>query len=63
MSHDTVEMIKQFPEYVNCRSLLFHGDVAHIGSGRCVIEWNVVTNAVVRLEEYPGLISLHLYLV
>ena len=54
MSYDTVEMIKQFPEGVDCESLAFHGDVVYIGSYECVIQWNVVTDAVVRLEGYPN---------
>ncbi len=56
MSYGAVEMIKQFPDDVDCSSLSFHGDVVYIGSWRCVIQWNVVTNTIVRLEGHPGLI-------
>ena len=59
-SYVTVEMIKQFPENDTCCSLSFHGDVVYIGSRRCVIQWNVVTDAVVRLKGYPGLNCLYL---
>ena len=52
---DTVEMIKQFPERVENSSLSFQGDVVYIGVMECVIQWNVVTDAVVRLEGYSGL--------
>ncbi len=63
MSHGTVEMIKQFPEREFCYSLSFHGDVAYNGSYEYVIQWNIVTDAVVRLEGYPGLIIISLYLL
>ncbi len=56
MSSDTVEMIKQFPEDVSCFSLSFHGDYVYIGSNNCVIRWNVLTDVVVRLGGYFGLI-------
>ncbi len=56
MSSDTVEMINQFPEHVSCFSLSFRGDVVYIDSDRCVIQWNVVTNAVVRIVGYSSLI-------
>jgi outer membrane protein assembly factor BamB len=55
-SIDAVEMIKQFPERVSCFSLSFHGDSVYIGILRFVVQWNVVTDAVVRLEGYQGLI-------
>ncbi len=58
VSFDPVEMIKQSPENVTYLSLSFHGDVAYIGSYKYTIQWNVVTDAVVRLEGYPGLILL-----
>ena len=63
MVYDAVEMIKQFPERAYCYSLSFHGDVVYIESYRCVIQWNVVTDAVARLEGYPAhsLILLLLY--
>jgi hypothetical protein len=48
-------MIKQFPAIVVCISLTFRGDVVYIGSDACVIQWNVVTDAVVRLVGYAGL--------
>ena len=54
MSYDTVEMIKQFPEGVDCESLAFHGDVVYIGSRGRIIQWNVVTDAVARLKGYPS---------
>jgi hypothetical protein len=60
MSYDTVEMIKQFPDVdVHCMSLSFHGDVVYIGSSGFVIQWNVVTDTVVKLDGFPGLISPH----
>ena len=54
-SYGTVEMVKQFPAIVVCISLTFRGDVVYIGSDACVIQWNVVTDAVVRLVGYAGL--------
>ena len=54
MRYNAVEMIKQFPERVDCRSLAFHGDVIYIGSINSIIQWSVGTDAVVRLEEYPA---------
>ncbi len=61
MSFDIVAMVKQFPiESVICCSLAFHGDVVYIGSDECIIQWNVVTDAVVRLKGHPGLILLHM---
>ncbi len=57
MSFGAVGMIKQFPERVNCFSLSFHGDVVFIGSYECVIQWNVITDTVARLEGYPSLIA------
>ena len=59
MSYDTVAMIKQSPEGFRCFSLLFYGDVVYIGSSQCVIQWNVVTDAVVRFEGNLGLNFLH----
>ncbi len=51
-------MLKEFfEEGVGCFSLLFHGDVAHIGSHICIIQWNAVTDAVVKLEGHIGLIK------
>ncbi len=62
MYSNTVEMIKQFPEDVICRSLSIHGDVVFIGGIECIIQWNVVTDAVVRLEAYSdGLILLRFF--
>jgi hypothetical protein len=58
LSFRTVEMIKQFLESVGCCSLTFHGGVVCIGSSGCVIQWNLATDAVVRLEGFPGLIDL-----
>ena len=47
----------QFPEDIGCGSLSFHGDVVYIGAIDGAIQWNVDTDAVVRLEGYPfGLI-------
>ena len=60
LSSDTVEMIKQFPERDTSPSLSFHGDVAYIGDIQCAIQWNVDSDAVVKLEGYPGLIFKHL---
>jgi hypothetical protein len=51
-----VEMIKQFPENAHCSSLSFHGDVVYIGLDLCVIQWNIVTDAVVRLDGSNGLL-------
>ena len=60
---NAVEMIKQYhDEHAVCRSLSLHGDVVYIGGDRCVIQWNVVTDSVVRLEGYPGLILQHDFL-
>ena len=57
MSYVTVEMIKQFPDkIIGCHSLSFHGDVVYIGSLRVILQWNVVTNLVVRLNGSSGLI-------
>ncbi len=56
MSSHAVQMINPFPEDNACRSLSFHGDVVYIGSDKCVIRWNVVTDAVLRLEGYDSLI-------
>ncbi len=54
----TVEMIKQFADDdVSCHSLSFHGDGVYFGSYCCVIQWNVVTDAVLMLEGYPGLLT------
>ena len=51
-----VEMIKQFPEgYVYCEFLSFHGNIVYIGSFMRITQWDVATDAVVRLEGYPGL--------
>jgi hypothetical protein len=52
---DAVEMIKQFSSRVYCYSLLLSGNVVYIGSNESVIQWNMVTDTVVRLEGYPGL--------
>jgi hypothetical protein len=55
MSYDTVEMIKQFlGGPVDCSSMLFHADAVYIGIRGCVIQWNIVTDSVVRLEGYPS---------
>jgi hypothetical protein len=55
MGSDTVEIMKPFPDkHVRCSSLLFHGDVVYIGSDKHVIQWNVATDAVVRLDGYSG---------
>ncbi len=62
MSYGAV-MIKQFPEDLSSCFLAFHGDVVYIGSLKCVIQWNVVTDAVVRLEGYPGLSLIHFSLL
>ena len=63
ISSDTVEMIKQFHEdNAYYSSLLFHGDAVYIGSDSFVIRWNVVTDAVLRLEGYPGLILLPFFI-
>ncbi len=53
-----VELIKQLPNepHFNCFSPSFHGDVVYIGSYMHIIQWNVVTDSVVRLEGYPSLI-------
>ena len=60
MSFDTVEMIKQFPNYdFYCDPLSFHGDVVYIGAFGFVVQWNVATDAIGRLEGYPGLVSQH----
>ena len=49
-------MIKQFPnDDTFCLSLSVHGDAVYIGSDFCVIQWNVVTDAVVKLEGYSCL--------
>ncbi len=61
MSSDTVEMIKQFEKDVVCCSLSFHGDAVYIGCYMRVIQWTVVTDAVVRLEGYPGLICCGIF--
>ena len=50
-----VEFITQFPECVDCTSLSFRDDAVYIGEFGCIIHWNVVTDAVVRLEEYSSL--------
>ncbi len=55
--NDTVKMIKQFPQSVH-HSLAFHGDVVYIGSWLHIIQWNVATDAVVRLEGFPSLILI-----
>ncbi len=55
MNHDTVAVIDQLPDKdIDCVSLSFYGDVVYVGSNRCVIQWNVVTDAVARLEGYPN---------
>jgi hypothetical protein len=49
-------MIKQYSDRdIDSSALTFHGDVAYIGSIAHVIKWNVETNAVERLDGYPGL--------
>ena len=59
-SSDLVEAIKQFHEDIRCCSLSFHGDVVYIGSDRRIIQWNVVTDAVVSFDGYDGLCLRHL---
>ncbi len=56
MGCDTVEMFKQCPEYAGCSALSFQGDAVYIGSKGDLVQWNVVTDAVVRLKGYSGLI-------
>ncbi len=63
MGSGTVEMIKQFPEDAARFYLSFHGDVVYIGGYHRVIQWNVVTDAVVRFEGYPSMTSFHLFLL
>jgi hypothetical protein len=58
---DVVKMIKQFLKRISCYSLSFHGDVFYIGSDECFIKWNVVTDAVVRLDGFTGLILRQLW--
>ncbi len=56
ISYDTVEMIKQYREKnVRCWSLSLHGDVVYIGGHRFIVQWNALTDTIVRLEGYPGL--------
>jgi hypothetical protein len=62
MSSHAVKMIKHFSGDGICRSLSFYGDVVYIENNECVVQWNVVTDAVVRLEEYDSLNLLHLHL-
>ncbi len=59
---DIVEMIKQFTdERVEYYAFSFHGDVVYVGINACVIQWNMVTDAVGRFGGYPsGLISQYL---
>ena len=54
-----VEMIKKIPLLIHSFSIAFHGDVDYVGSDSCAIQWNILTDAVVWLEEYPdfGLIA------
>ncbi len=59
MSYDTVGMIKQFPERIHCNALSFLGDVVYIGGYARIVQWNIVTDSVLRLEGYPGLNLLH----
>jgi hypothetical protein len=60
MIFDTVQMIKKFPyEDLFCESLCFNGDVGYIECNTCIIQWNVITDAIAILDGYPGLI-LHL---
>jgi hypothetical protein len=47
-------MIKQYPGNVYCYSLAFHGDLVYVGNYRCGRQWNLVTDAVVRLQGYSG---------
>ncbi len=53
MFFDTVEMINKFPEDANFYCVSLHGDFVYIGSDNCIL-WNVITNAIVRLDAYPG---------
>ncbi len=57
MSYDTVEMIKEFPQRIACRSLSAQGDVVYIASLNCIIQWNVVSDAAMSLDGYHGLIQ------
>ncbi len=54
MSYDIVEMVKQFPDDVNCFALTIYDDVVYFGGYSCVIQWNVVTDSVVRLDGYAN---------
>ena len=55
-----VEMIKQFlDESFGSVSLLFHGDVVYIGSYQRIIQWNLVTDSVVKLDGYSSLNLSH----
>ncbi len=56
ISYDAVEMIQEFPGRAECESLSFHGDVVYVGSYGRIMQWNVVTDAVVRLGGYASLI-------
>jgi hypothetical protein len=58
ISYVAVEKIKQLPERVYCFPLAFHGNAVYSGGKECVIQWNVVTNAVARLTGHSGLIFM-----
>ncbi len=59
MSFETVACIKQIPQRVFCNAFSFHGDVVYIASYRYVIQWNMVTDAIVKLVGYSGLLLRH----
>ena len=55
-NYDIVERIKQFPDYMRGHALSFLGDVVYIGGHQHIAQWNVVTDTVVKLEGYDGMV-------
>ena len=54
MNYDTVEMIKHFPENLSCNGLGIHSAAVYIVSHARIVQWNVATDVVVKLDGYPG---------
>jgi hypothetical protein len=57
MSFDAVELLKECPEDVFGVSLAFHGDFVYIGCCNHVLQWNIVTDSIVRLDGFYGKVS------